>query len=121
MVHVKYTRAMLSEAVTASTSMAGVLRHHRGTHSLNRRSADQILILRPTTANWAKPPTLRRALMEIGRSYLCGKCGIGDNWLGRPLVLHVDHIDGRLWARADLRTMEKRTAAAKEVKRQATV
>jgi hypothetical protein len=129
MTHVRYTREMLSEAVAASTSMAGVMRHlglrqtggahahlrrrittmgidtahflgsahYRGTHSLNRLSADQILILRPATANRAKPHTLRRALLEIGRPYLCAECGIGDSWNGRPLVLHVDHIDGRLW------------------------
>lgn len=129
MAYVKYTREMLSEAVAASISMAGVMRHlgirptggahahlrrriiklgidtthflgaahFRGTHSLNRLSADQILVLRPTTANRAKPQHLRRALLEIGRPHRCAECGIGDNWNGRPLVLHVDHIDGSLW------------------------
>ena len=129
MAYVKYTREMLSEAVAASISMAGVLRHlgvrqtggahahlrrritkldldtshflgsgHlRGTHSLKRRSADQILILRPSTAGREKPHVLRRALLEIGRPLRYAGCDNGDSWRGRPLVLHVDHVDGRLW------------------------
>ncbi|GAA3337521.1 hypothetical protein GCM10020358_14080 [Amorphoplanes nipponensis] len=40
---------------------------------------------------------LRRALLETGRPYRCAACGIGDDYNGRPLVLHVDHIDGRPW------------------------
>jgi hypothetical protein len=129
MAYVKYTREMLSEAVGASTSMAGVLRHlglrqtggahahlrrriteldidtshflgsahYRGTHSLNRRRADQILVLRPSTASREKPHALRRALAEVGRPIRCAECNLKNSWRGRPLVLHVDHIDGRLW------------------------
>jgi hypothetical protein len=71
--------------------------HYRGTHSLNRRRADQILILRPSTASREKPHALRRALEEIGRPIRCAECNIENSWRGRSLVLHVDHIDGRLW------------------------
>jgi hypothetical protein len=39
---------------------------------------------------------LRRALLEMGREYHCeGKrCSIGNEWLGRRLVLHVNHKNG---------------------------
>jgi transposase len=129
MAYAKYTREMLSEAVAASTSMAGVLRHlgrrqnggshahlrrridqlgidtshflgqahARGMVSTRRRAAEEILIMRPEDAKRAKPPTLTRALREIGRSYACESCGLGDTWNGRPITLHVDHIDGRFW------------------------
>jgi hypothetical protein len=32
-------------------------------------------------------------LLEMGWSYRCAHCGIAD-WCGRPLVLHLDHVNG---------------------------
>lgn len=39
---------------------------------------------------------LRRALLESGRKYCCqgNGCPVGDEWLGKKIVLQVDHIDG---------------------------
>lgn len=37
---------------------------------------------------------LKRALIEIGRSYVCAVCGNDGAWCGQPLGLEVDHIDG---------------------------
>ncbi|MCX4908360.1 HNH endonuclease [Streptomyces sp. NBC_00878] len=37
---------------------------------------------------------LRRALREIGLPEECTECGIGPEWLGRPMTLEVDHING---------------------------
>jgi 5-methylcytosine-specific restriction endonuclease McrA len=34
---------------------------------------------------------LRRALLEMGRPYLCAICPTGDIWAGKPLMLQVDH------------------------------
>lgn len=122
----KYTPAILAEAVAASASMADVMRylgvrltggthahlrrrinqfgidtthftgrvHSRGIPSPRRRSPEEILILRPTDWRRQAPTVLRRALEGIGRSYICEWCGIGDSWQGRPITLHVDHIDG---------------------------
>lgn len=37
---------------------------------------------------------LRRALDEIGRPRSCDECGMGEEWNGKFLVLHIDHING---------------------------
>jgi transposase len=71
--------------------------HYRGTQSPRRRSPSHILVLRPVDAKRAAPPVLRRALIELGREYRCAECGVGDSWNGRPLTLHIDHVDGRFW------------------------
>lgn len=36
---------------------------------------------------------LRRSLLEIGIIEKCVYCGIGSEYNGKPLVLHIDHID----------------------------
>ncbi|MGX4691958.1 HNH endonuclease signature motif containing protein [Streptomyces sp. JNUCC 63] len=37
---------------------------------------------------------LRRALREVGVPEECARCGVGPEWLGRPMTLEVDHING---------------------------
>lgn len=37
---------------------------------------------------------LRTRLIKSGRPYICSSCGQGPEWLGKPLVIQVDHIDG---------------------------
>ena len=37
---------------------------------------------------------LRKRLLERGWTYACATCGL-DDWRGRPITLHVDHINGR--------------------------
>ena len=122
----KYTREVLEEAVAASVSIAGVLRHlgvpfsggmhahisrrikhfgldtehflgrahRRGQWSSNRLPPDRILTVRPAGSARVKPHMIRRALIEGGMAYACAACGLGGEWQGQPLVLHVDHIDG---------------------------
>lgn len=38
--------------------------------------------------------TLKRALIEIGREYKCEKCPNKGEWLGKKLVLEIDHVNG---------------------------
>lgn len=119
----KYTRELLADAVAASTSVAGVLRflglnQAGGTHAhISRRikhhgidtshfvrfrngadkvrlTPEQLLRRRERGSTRTKPPLLRRALLEIGRSYRCEGCGCDGTWQGRPLGLEIDHIDG---------------------------
>ncbi|MBC2904944.1 HNH endonuclease signature motif containing protein [Streptomyces cupreus] len=37
---------------------------------------------------------LRRALLEVGVPEECTECGTGPEWLGKPMTLEVDHING---------------------------
>ena len=37
---------------------------------------------------------LRRALREVGVPTQCVGCSTTDEWMGKPLILHVDHVDG---------------------------
>jgi hypothetical protein len=37
---------------------------------------------------------LRRALIEAGVEHACAVCGQPPEWLGKPLVLQIDHING---------------------------
>lgn len=39
------------------------------------------------------PSTLKKYLVET-RGETCEDCGLGNNWNGKPLTLHLDHIDG---------------------------
>ena len=52
-------------------------------------------ILRKRTSGFrAKSSRLRRALIQIGRDYVCEACGNEGEWQGEKLILDVDHIDG---------------------------
>lgn len=123
-VHRKYTRELLTEAVEASSSVAGVLRflglnQAGGTHSHISRTIkffeldtshfrrglpiarhharlmpEQILIMLPVGSRRARPHMLTRALVESGMPYQCAICGCDGWWQGMPLTLEVDHIDG---------------------------
>jgi len=37
---------------------------------------------------------LRRALREIEVPEECAECGVGAEWLGKPMTLEIDHING---------------------------
>lgn len=64
--------------------------HYRG--GCARRAWQDVLKLRSKRRESAF--RLRRALIETGRPYKCGICGLEPSWNGRELRLPVDHIDG---------------------------
>jgi 5-methylcytosine-specific restriction endonuclease McrA len=68
--------------------------HMRGRPARNRRTPAQILVLRDQLSRRAEAKLLRRALLELGVPHECAECGIGAVWRDKPLILHVDHIDG---------------------------
>jgi hypothetical protein len=67
-----------------------------------RKTAAEILIVLPPGSFRGRPEQLRRALLEVGRSYKCAECGLPPVWRGKPLRLQVEHINGdRLDCRAE--------------------
>jgi hypothetical protein len=68
--------------------------HNRGKTSYNKRPINEILVATAPTGGRTKPAMLRRAMLFIGLPECCEICGLGPTWFGRPLRLHVDHING---------------------------
>jgi 5-methylcytosine-specific restriction endonuclease McrA len=62
-----------------------------GHKSKFKKSYDEILIKNSQVTN----STLRRLLLEEQLlEYNCLKCGLGDEWMGEPITLQIDHING---------------------------
>ncbi|MFJ6656123.1 HNH endonuclease signature motif containing protein [Streptomyces sp. NPDC091377] len=60
-----------------------------------RRTPEEILVEDRSPHAKRTPATrLKRAMRELGVEELCALCGIKAVWLGQPLPLEVDHIDG---------------------------
>ncbi|MEU3659614.1 HNH endonuclease [Streptomyces sp. NPDC032940] len=57
------------------------------------KQPDEILVRRDD-GNRARTAPLRRALREIGVPEKCAECGTGPEWLGKPMTLEVDHVNG---------------------------
>jgi hypothetical protein len=72
-----------------------VVRTERMSHNQRRRTAEEILV-EDTSADTKRTPSsrLKRAMRELGMEERCALCGIESVWLGEPLPLEVDHIDG---------------------------
>jgi 5-methylcytosine-specific restriction endonuclease McrA len=90
------THAHISRTIRAfgiDTSHFGSRPYPNGAER-RRLTADQILVRLPAGSRRQKPRLLRRALLEIGRTYTCASCGSDGTWLSAPLLLEVDHIDG---------------------------
>ncbi|MEV2215372.1 HNH endonuclease signature motif containing protein [Streptomyces sp. NPDC050997] len=68
--------------------------HQRGKprpqHS--KRSAD--ILVKHDGKRRTRTVQLRRALREVGLPEECAECGVGPEWLGKPMTLEIDHIDG---------------------------
>lgn len=60
---------------------------------VSRVKLDADAILQVTTKR-VKTRLLRRALMEKGVAHQCSVCGQLPEWMGRPLVLQIDHLNG---------------------------
>jgi hypothetical protein len=58
------------------------------------RKAEDVLVVLPSGAGRTNRARLHAALQEIGVPYQCASCGNAGQWLGRPITLHIDHING---------------------------
>ncbi|WP_199716709.1 HNH endonuclease signature motif containing protein [Micromonospora musae] len=68
--------------------------HNKGHRSPRRTSSSELLVQLPTDARRTPGTRLKWALAEIGVPEECEECGIGPVWRGKPLTLHVDHVNG---------------------------
>ena len=56
--------------------------------------AHRVLIVLPDQAGRTNRSQLHRALTEIGVPYKCVGCGSTGEWLGHPITLQIDHVNG---------------------------
>jgi hypothetical protein len=67
--------------------------HQRGKPAANAKRPEEVLIQHSGTYRTTSK-RLRRALLEVGVTEECARCGVGPEWLGKPMTLEVDHING---------------------------
>ncbi|MEV5105688.1 HNH endonuclease [Streptomyces massasporeus] len=68
--------------------------HNRGKAGrIPARRPEEVLV-RHEGDRRTKTSLLRRALSGVGVPEQCVRCGIGPEWLGKPMTLEVDHING---------------------------
>ncbi|MFC9686698.1 HNH endonuclease signature motif containing protein [Streptomyces sp. NPDC056948] len=72
-----------------------VARTERQRYNQRRRTAEEILTEDTSPHPMRTPGTrLKRAMRELGAVERCALGGIEPLWLGEPLPLEIDHIDG---------------------------
>lgn len=67
--------------------------HQRGRPSATAKRPEDVLVKHDAKFR-TKTSLLRRALREVGVPERCARCGVGPEWLGKPMTLEVDHING---------------------------
>ena len=65
----------------------------KGAVPKNKKKPEEILVKKESGLHRSPTKQLRRALLESGVTHECNFCEISE-WMGEPLVLHVDHKDG---------------------------
>ncbi|NJP32148.1 HNH endonuclease signature motif containing protein [Micromonospora thermarum] len=68
--------------------------HNRGRRGERRTTSSQLLVRLPEGSRRTPGTRLKWALGTIGVPDECEECGTGAVWRGRPLTLHVDHVNG---------------------------
>ncbi|GGV10948.1 hypothetical protein GCM10010293_00870 [Streptomyces griseoflavus] len=86
-------RQWLSEENISTAHFLGQA-HQRGRPGTTplRTSAD--ILVKHDGERRTKTVLLRRALHEVGVPNKCAECGTGPEWLGKPMTLEIDHING---------------------------
>ena len=92
--HTNISRRIKAHGIDTS-HFSLVVRTERQRYNRRRRTAQEILT-EDTSAHARRVPSsrLKRAMREVGVDERCALCGIEGVWLGEPLPLEVDHIDG---------------------------
>jgi hypothetical protein len=90
-------RAMLREWITEerlSTAHSPGQAHRRGKPSTHPVKRPEDILIQHEGKSRTRSPQLRRALREVGVPEPCAECGTGPEWIGRPMALEIDHING---------------------------
>lgn len=85
-------RQWIAEERLTTTHFLGQA-HGRGKLPGLAKRPEDILIRHDGTQR-TRTVVLRRALRQGGVPEECAECGNGPEWLGRPMTLEVDHING---------------------------
>ncbi|OXS36359.1 HNH endonuclease signature motif containing protein [Streptomyces sp. XY006] len=68
--------------------------HQRGKPRPALTRPPEEILVRHEGERRTRTAVLRRALREVGVPEVCAECGVGPQWLGKPMTLEVDHING---------------------------
>ncbi|GAA3493017.1 hypothetical protein GCM10019016_001150 [Streptomyces prasinosporus] len=68
--------------------------HRRGKPGVVPLRQPEDILVKHEGQRRTKTALLRRALREVGVPYECAECGTAPEWLGRPMTLEIDHING---------------------------
>ncbi|MBE8469494.1 HNH endonuclease signature motif containing protein [Streptomyces justiciae] len=68
--------------------------HQRGKRRVDIRRHPEDVLVQHDGRRRTRTYLLRRALCEVGVPEVCADCGVGPEWLGKPMTLEVDHING---------------------------
>ncbi len=68
--------------------------HQRGKPGPVPAKRPEDILVRRDRKQRTKTLLLRRALREVGVPEACVGCGVGPEWLSKPMTLEVDHISG---------------------------
>ncbi|MFE1776332.1 HNH endonuclease [Streptomyces sp. NPDC059008] len=67
--------------------------HQRGKPSTNAKRPEDVLV-RHSGGHRIATSLLRRALRDVGVPERCARCDVTPQWLGKPMTLEIDHING---------------------------
>ncbi|AXE86227.1 hypothetical protein C1703_14555 [Streptomyces sp. Go-475] len=68
--------------------------HNRGKPGTVPVKQPEEILIRHGGRYRTRTSLLRRALGAVGVPEECARCGTGPEWLGKPMTLEVDHING---------------------------
>ncbi|MFI6666789.1 HNH endonuclease [Streptomyces sp. NPDC050481] len=68
--------------------------HQRGKPGTTPAKQSEEILVRHDGRRRTRTYLLRRALYEVGVPEVCAECGTGPEWLGKPMTLEVDHVNG---------------------------
>ncbi|WP_328736142.1 HNH endonuclease [Streptomyces bobili] len=86
-------RQWVAEESLSTAHFLGQAHQRGGPGTTPLRRAGDILVQHDGTRR-TRTHLLRRALSEVGVPEECAGCGTAPEWLGKPMTLEVDHING---------------------------